>query len=108
MTNNPNQKIIKYFPFMILVLLSCGSVSPTQNSDIGKLLEGKQYVFLPQTAFPARGSSVTVSGGNYDLKIIKDSVSVYLPFYGRANDISAARTGGPVELNTKKFSYKIE
>jgi hypothetical protein len=93
---------------IILLIISCGSVTSTETSDVGKLLESKEYVFIAQTAYPARGSSVSLAGGNYELKVILDSVSVYLPFYGRANDISAGRTGGPIELNTKEFSYKLE
>ena len=99
---------MKYIPaIIILMIISCGSVSTTDTSDIGKLLESKEYVFIAQTAFPARGSSVSIAGGNYELKVIRDSVSVYLPFYGRVNDLSAGRTGGPIELNTKEISHTI-
>ena len=99
---------MKYLPaILVMIITSCGSVTTSDTSDIGKLLEGKQYVFIAQTAFPARGSSVSIAGANYDLKVIRDSVSVYLPFYGRVTDLSAGRTGGPVELNTKEISYSI-
>ena len=108
-TNHQNQKIMKFLPVLIIMILtSCGSVTTTESSDLGKLLESRQYVFIAQTAFPARGSSVAVAGANYELKMIQDSVSVYLPFYGRVNDISAGRTGGPIELNTKDVSHKVE
>ena len=100
---------MKYIPvFIILMLTSCGSVTTSESNDLSKLLESRQYVFIAQTAFPARGSSVSVAGANYELKMILDSVSVYLPFYGRVNDLSAGRTGGPIELNTKDVSHKLE
>ena len=54
--------------FITLILISCGSVTTTENSELGKLLESRQYVFIAQTAFPARGSSVSVAGANYELK----------------------------------------
>ena len=102
-------KIMKHIPaFIIMIILSCGSVTTSESNDIEKLLESRQYVFVPQTAFPARGSSVSIAGGNYELKVNLDSISVYLPFYGRVNDVSAGRTGGPIELNTKEISHKIE
>ena len=97
-----------FFSVIFLSLISCSSVSTSEKNDVGKLLESKNYVFIAQTAFPARGSSVSVTGGNYELKMINDSLSVYLPFYGRMNDISGGRTSGPIEFHSKEYSSGLE
>ena len=90
-----------------LFLIACSSVQTSENSNIAKLLQNKEFVFIAQTAIPARSPSIAIGGGGYDLKMLNDSLSVLLPFYGRSTDISAGRNGGPIELKTKDFSYTV-
>lgn len=91
----------------MLLFLSCSTAKFNENSATANLLQAKQFVFIAQTAIPARTAAVTISGGGYDLKVMQDSISMLLPFYGRVTDVSAGRTGGPIELKTKKFSYSL-
>ena len=98
---------MKWFTFfaVLIFIVSCSTVQPGDQAAIRQMVESREYVFSAHSALPSRSSSIPVAGSGYDLKVLGDSLSVYLPFFGRATDATAGRTGGPIELRTKDFSY---
>jgi hypothetical protein len=49
--------------------------------SIGKLIEDKSFVFIPQSAIPMRGGLISLTS-SFDVKVSGDSVVTYLPYYG--------------------------
>ena len=67
-------------------------------------MEAHQFTFRAETAFP-RGGNVKQFTPGYDLYLKSDSLSVYLPYYGRA--YSAPLPGeGPIKFQSEDFIYK--
>jgi len=54
------------------------------------------------------GSSIQLTGATYDLKISKDSVEAYLPYFGRAYTATMNPNDSGVKFKSKDFSYKSE
>ena len=55
-----------------------------KSEPAGALITSKNYVFKARTALPMRGSARQLTANYYELKISKDSIVSYLPFFGRA------------------------
>lgn len=54
------------------------------------------------------GGSIQLSGSTYDLKITKDSVEAYLPYFGRAYTASMNPNDSGIKFKSKDFTYKSE
>jgi hypothetical protein len=59
------------------------------------LVESKMFVFDARTANPMKGSSKTLTS-EYDVKITKDSIYSYLPYFGVAYTASYGGTDSPM------------
>ena len=60
--------------------------SLTKQEFITKLtekIESANYTFVPQTALPMSGKSISLDY-SYSLKVSKDTINSYLPYFGRA------------------------
>ena len=53
-------------------------------AGVKKMIENRNYVFQANLAYPQRGGSISLRSGEYDLRVSKDSVISYLPYFGRA------------------------
>ncbi|TKC07723.1 DUF4251 domain-containing protein [Pedobacter frigoris] len=54
------------------------------------------------------GGSIQLSGSSYDLKISKDSVEAYLPYFGRAYTANLNPNDSGIKFKSKNFTYKSE
>ncbi len=70
------------------------------------LLASSQYVFKLQNVLPMNGRTIFVTGG-FELRLNKDTLSSYLPYYGRA--YIAPINPGDAGLNfiSTDFNYSI-
>jgi Domain of unknown function (DUF4251) len=89
-----------------LVLLGRSLPATAQKNDsiIANAVKFHRYTFKANIAIPTGGSSRQLSG-DYDLKVSKDTIVSYLPYFGRA--YSAPIGGGPegLEFTSLDFSY---
>jgi len=69
------------------------------------LLESKNYVFQADYVIPQTGNSKSLTFG-YDLTVSKDTVTAYLPYYGRVTLAPIDPTDGGVKFTSTSFSYK--
>lgn len=86
-----------------------------QEQKIRHLVESKSFVFNATNANPMRTNVLNIlPNGNqlrnltpgYTLSIMNDSISAYLPYYGRAYTApNPASTDNGIKAQTKKFSY---
>ncbi len=80
------------------------------------LVESKMFVFDARTANPMKGSTKTLTS-DYDVRITKDSIYSYLPYYGVAYTASYGGTDSPmifdkpfdtINMEKTKKGYTIE
>lgn len=83
-----------------------------QNSEQEKyealksIINNKDFRFIPQSATTMKGNTLPVDPG-YELKLMTDSLSVDLPFFGAGYDTNFG-AGDEVKFNTKEYAYSME
>jgi len=117
-------KLIKYLSAAVVLLLSNSLYAQTDKETTQKIIEAQNYVFVATTAYPlnqmdinnilsrmpgSNGSgAINLSGANYDVNVKKDSMVVYLPYYGRAYTARIGSNEGGIKFKSKDFTYKSE
>jgi len=87
-----------------------GSRMPVQAQEKDKaaitkqLVESQRYIFIPQSAMPLSGR-VRQLTFDYSLKITKDTLDCYLPYFGRAYSAPIDATQGGIQFVTSSFEY---
>lgn len=95
----------------VFLLLSCKSGDNLSKeeaiSQMNEKVESSRYIFVPQTAIPMGGRSINLDN-SYSLKVSRDTIKSYLPYFGRAYTapISASTDGG-IKFISTNFDYKI-
>lgn len=71
---------------------------------LGKIND-QHFVFKPRNVIPMRGRSRNISTDNYDLKITPDTITAYLPYFGRAYVAPMDPSKGGIQFTSVKFQY---
>ena len=75
---------------------------------IKKSIDTSCYTFVADYALPLRGGSRPVDP-EYDLRVTKDSVTAYLPYFGEAHfDVPYGASDGGIKFTSTKFDYKVK
>ena len=69
-----------------------------QKEAVKKLVEGKSFVFDARTATSPTAGTVNITYP-YSVKLNKDSIYSYLPYYGRAYSAEYGSTESPMVFN---------
>lgn len=72
--------------------------------EVKDLVEEQNYYFLAQTALPSGIHSIPLSYG-YNLKVSKDSITAYLPYFGRAYSAPIGMDEGGIHFTSTIFDY---
>lgn len=99
---------------LVLFFITAGiipAVSQAQNkkdkqAQIKEMVEAQNYVFKAQTALPSSGRSRQLNT-DFDLRISKDTIVSYLPYFGRAYTAPLNPSEGPLNFTTTSFDYKV-
>lgn len=96
----------------LFFLFSCTSgkqVSVAASAEeIKQAISTDRWIFTANYVMPQSGRSRTANG-IYDVQCSRDTVIVYLPYFGRSYSASAARSDkGPLDFITTSFSYTKE
>lgn len=94
----------RYFIHLVLFLCIINTAQAQDKAAIKSLIDTKHFVFKVQTIFPA-GGAVRQTNGEYDLKILGDSLVSYLPYFGRAYSAPAPGEGGGYNFSSSDFQY---
>lgn len=104
---------MKKIIFLIAItalLISCKSGSGLSKAEemaqTTAKIESMDYSFLPQTALPMGGRSVSLSYP-YSLKVSKDTISSYLPYFGRAYTAPYPSDEGGIKFTSTNFEYDL-
>jgi hypothetical protein len=94
---------------MFSILYCLGTYAQdTKKADVEaivkNLVESRQYKFMAQSATPQKGHTRQIDRG-YDIKIMGDSISAYLPYMGRSYTGSYGTSEGPIQFKTNDFDY---
>ncbi len=68
-------------------------------------IDTRNYIFLANYVLPQRGGGHALTS-EYDLRITKDTVVAFLPYFGQAYfDVPYNPTDGGIKFTSTKFSY---
>ena len=74
-------------------------------SAVKNMVESQNFVFKVQTMHPMNGRTRQLTS-DYALKILKDSIIAYLPYFGRAYSPSINSSEGGIQFTSTEFEYK--
>jgi hypothetical protein len=98
--------------FLLMVLLQgCSSVQPTPSAEQKALrvrdkVEAFNFTFEALTAQSMRFNLVHLSP-DYTLKVSKDTLKAYLPYFGQAYTAPLNSTEGGIKFTSTKFERKV-
>jgi hypothetical protein len=100
---------------MLLLLLATPVTRAQDSAAVNKSGKGgvvaaiaaKRYLFTAQTATPMSGRVIQLTGG-YDVKLKNDTLTAYLPYYGRAFSAPLDATRGGINFTSTKFTYVVK
>jgi hypothetical protein len=99
----------------VLFLLITGTMLPValqaqekedKKARISNMVASQNYVFKAQTALPSSGRSRQLTS-DFDLRISKDTIASYLPYFGRAFTAPVNPAEGPLNFTSTDFDYKV-
>ncbi|ATP58608.1 hypothetical protein CPT03_20135 [Pedobacter ginsengisoli] len=116
-------KTLKNTLLLVIMFVAVQVSAQTDKETTTKLVEAQTLVFNATTALPmanmdinkvmqrfpgAQGGAIQLNGSQYQLKIAKDSVEAYLPYYGRAYSVNISSNDSGIKFKSKDFTYKTE
>lgn len=91
-----------------ILFFSCktsGNLSKQEEiAQITEKIDNQEYKFRTQRALPMAGSPISVSNMYY-LKVSKDTIEAYLPYYGRAYTAPLSSSDGGIKFTSTDFQY---
>ncbi|GAC1301826.1 MAG: DUF4251 domain-containing protein [Mucilaginibacter sp.] len=89
---------------------TAGAQTPKQAvkaQAVKNMVNNMNFVFQANYVNPQRGGGRSLDYG-YDLAILKDTVTAYLPYFGRAYVAPTDPTEGGIKFKTTHFDYKAK
>lgn len=78
-----------------------------KEQAVKQKIDSVNYTFKANYIVPMRGSGRTLATNDYDLRVKKDSVIAYLPYFGRVYmKAPISSTDGGLKFTSTKFDYK--
>lgn len=75
-----------------------------QAAEVKNMADSQNFVFVPETLLPLRGRQRHLTP-DYQLRVTKDSVISYLPYFGRAYTAPIDPTNINFDFTSTKFDY---
>ena len=106
--------LIKALPFFMIALTVClhpvhAQDSTKENktskeSSVKNILDGRSYVFIPQTMLPLSGRARQLTS-YYDFDVSKETIVSSLPYIGRAYTAPIDPSEGGIDFTSTNFEY---
>jgi uncharacterized protein DUF4251 len=95
--------------FLFSIMPAAAQDTKQQKQDnkeaaIKALVDAQHYSFEAQTALPL-GTRIRNLTPGYELKVRKDTIEAYLPYYGRAYSATIGSSDGGIQFKTTDFKY---
>ncbi len=95
----------------IPALLALSSIAHSQDASevaVKNMVDSQGYVFVAQIAIPMGGRSRHLDA-NYELRVKKDTVLAYLPYFGKAYTAGyGSSSDGGIDFTSRDFKYTKE
>jgi len=79
-----------------------------QAAAVKAMIDAQRYVFKAQSVIPTGGRFRQLNTSDYDLKVGKDTIVSYLPYFGRAYSAPIDPTQGGIKFTSTKFDYQLK
>ncbi|MBB2151108.1 DUF4251 domain-containing protein [Pedobacter gandavensis] len=114
-------RTLKKLLALLIVFSTVQVMAQTDKATTTRLVADKHLVFNATAAIPmanadlnkvlsrmpgGTGGVIQLNGSQYQLKIDKDSVEAFLPYYGRAYTATMNSDDAGIKFKSKKFDYK--
>lgn len=97
--------------FTSILAVKCSSTkSSTNNLDkvvIENMINDHSFIFVAERMDPLRGRSRILTS-SYDVRVNKDSLVSYLPYFGRAYSAPIDPTNIGTQFTSTNFTYQIQ
>lgn len=111
---------------LFTIILAVGALhakAQTDKETTARIVNAQNFVFNAVTAIPmadnalnqvlnqypnSRNNLLNLAGSQYDVRVTKDSVVAYLPFYGRSFNPSLDPNDSGTKFKSKDFKYSAE
>lgn len=97
---------MKRFILFLGICLGLAAFGHAQSKNVKALVDSQNYVFKAQTAIPLGGNTRNLTT-DYDLRISREKVASYLPYFGRAYTAPMDATKSALEFTSKSFDYNV-
>ncbi len=90
-----------------IALIQCAPAKKTvdiKTNDVKNMVDSQQFNFVAQTVTPMRGRMRNLTS-SYDVNVRKDSLTSYLPYFGRAYQAPVNPSEGGIQFTSTNFSY---
>ena len=108
-------KILRSAIYTLAIVLAGVFMAQAQNTrkdkkaakeaEFKKTIEAGSYTFTAQQANPLRGGTWQLTGSYYDLRVVKDTIVAFLPFFGRAYLAPMNPDDAGFKFTSTKFTY---
>ena len=98
----------KNFLFIVFVFFVGAVQAQDKDADIKSMVEAKRFVFKAQSVSPPSMPLRQLTGDNYELRILGDSLISYLPYFGRAYTAPSPGSTGGYNFTSTKFDYNTK
>ena len=92
--------------FCIFFMVSPSYGQSTKES-LAQAIQSKHYIFKAQSALPMRGGLRQLTS-EYDLKVNGDTITAYLPYFGRAYVAPIDPSKGGIQFTTAQSDYNVK
>jgi hypothetical protein len=79
-----------------------------KETAVKNSVDSQHYTFSATYMLPQRGGGKPITDTYYDLKVTRDSVIAYLPYYGRAYFDVPYNGDGGIKFTSTKFEYQVK
>lgn len=98
---------IRIFLLLFTGIYSLGLFAQDKKVAIRNMIDSTAFVFHAQTATPTGGPAKQLTS-EYDVRISKNYVISYLPYFGRAYSVPYGSSDGGFNFTSKAFDYKSQ
>jgi len=95
------------FLALVFLIIAGPKVQAQDEATIKNIVESRHFLFKAQTALPSGSASRQLEANYYDVKVVKDSVIAFLPYFGRAYSVTMYPSDGGINFTSTSFGYTM-
>lgn len=92
---------------LLVMLATIIQAQVKKEPSTQQIVESKNYIFRAESVNPPRGQLRHLTS-EYDLVVTSDTVTAYLPYFGRAYSAPIDPSEGGIKFTSSEFDYTVE